>query len=389
MPKNYQITQFDQPLCLGGQVSFELNGEQRTVRLNRIHLEEDVGKNTHFDTSSGVDYNRAGTPLMEIVTEADLHSEEEAFAYLQALKEILEYGGVSNCNLEEGNIRCDVNTSVAPKGSETLGVKTEVKNMNTFKGVRDALGYEIRRQKREVATGGTIVQTTIRWDDVTGKTSAMRSKEYAHDYRYFPDPDLMPIVLDESYVDELRTNLPELPAARRTRYIEDFGLPEYDAGVLVANRDVAEFFEATTKHCSNRKVASNFVMGDMMRMLNEQELSVGDIAITPEALGGLVQLFDDKKVNNQGAKTIFEALFAHGGDPGKIAEEKDLIQKSDAGDIEPFVLQVIDEHAGPVADYQNGKEAALQFLVGQVMRLSRGKANPQVVAGIFKEKLGA
>jgi len=388
MPKNYQITQYDQPLCLGGQVVYSLDGVERVVRLNRIHLEEDVGKNTHFENSSGVDYNRAGTPLMEIVTEADLHSAEEAFAYLQALKEILSYAGVSHCNLEEGNMRCDVNISVAPKGSDKLGVKTELKNMNTFRGVRDAATYEIKRQKREVSVGGTIQQTTIRWDDTTGKTSAMRSKEYAHDYRYFPDPDLMPIVLTDEEVDALRSALPEMPAQRRERYVQELGLPAYDADVLVADREISDFFEQTATLCGNAKSASNFLMGDMMRMLNDQERSINSVAISPESLAELIKLFDAKKVNNQGAKEVFEVLFEKGGDALEIAKELGKIQTSDTGSIEPFVAQVIEEHPGPVSDYQGGKDAALQFLVGQVMRLSRGKANPQVVGDLFKDKLG-
>lgn len=387
MPKNYQITQFDQPLCLGGGVDIEVDGVKKRIRLNRIHLEEDVGKNTHYDNGSGVDYNRAGTPLMEIVTEPDIASPEEAFAYLVALKQILSYGDVSGCNLEQGNMRCDVNSSVAPRGSDTLGVKTEIKNMNTFKGVRDALAHEIKRQIREVKGGGVIRQETRRWDDLAGQTASMRAKEYAHDYRYFPDPDLMPIVLTTEKVDAIRASLPELPAARRARYVSDLGLPEYDAGVLVADKAVADFFEATVDISGDAKTCSNFIMGELMRLLNEREVELVDTKLTPESLAGLVLLSNAKKVNNQGAKAIFEKIFDEGGDPAAIAQVEDLVVEAEDV-IAPLIEQVIQEHSGPVADFKSGKAAALQFLVGQVMRLSRGKANPQAVSEELARKLG-
>jgi aspartyl-tRNA(Asn)/glutamyl-tRNA(Gln) amidotransferase subunit B len=386
MPKNYQITQFDQPICLGGGVDIEVDGVKKHIRLNRIHLEEDVGKNTHYESGSGVDYNRAGTPLMEIVTEPDISSAEEAFAYLVALKQILSYGDVSGCNLEQGNMRCDVNTSVAPRGSDTLGVKTEIKNMNTFKGVRDALAYEAKRQIREVNDGGAIRQETRRWDDVVGKTASMRAKEYAHDYRYFPDPDLMPIVLTTDQVEAIRAGLPELPAARRVRYVSELGLPEYDASVLVTDMAVANFFEATAALSGDAKTSSNFIMGELMRLLNEREIALGDTKLTPENLAALIKLSKAKQVNNQGAKAIFEKLFDAGGDPLAIAKADDLLVENEDV-IAPLLDQVIQEHAGPVADYRSGKEAALQFLVGQVMRLSRGKANPQAVSEELARKL--
>ena len=387
MPKNYQITQYDQPLCIGGHVSIEVDGVVRDVQLNRIHLEEDVGKNTHLASSSGVDFNRAGTPLMEIVTEADMHNADEALAYVVALKQILEYGGVSDCNLEEGNVRCDVNTSVAKKGATELGVKTEIKNMNTFKGIHRALSYEIQRQIKVLEAGGEIIQETRRWDDEAEVTQSMRTKEYAHDYRYFPDPDLMPIVLTQEQVDVWGAELPELPQARKARFEADLGLPAYDAEVLVADKEIADFFEGVVKVCGNAKAASNWVMGEVLRALSEGEKTLSDAAITVEGLGGLIELVDKKVLNGPKAKEVFAILFEEGGEAQAIVDAKGLAQVSDSGAIDAFVDQAIAENPGPVADFQGGKEAALQFLVGQVMRFSRGKANPQMAGEAIKAKL--
>lgn len=387
MPKNYQITQYDQPLCLGGELSFEVDGKEHTVRINRIHLEEDVGKSTHLRGASGIDYNRAGTPLMEIVTEADIHSADEAFGYLTALKRILQYGGVSDCNLEMGNIRCDVNISVAEEGGP-LGTKAELKNMNTFRGVHRALQYEIKRQTRAVEAGEVLVQETRRWDDDQGTSSSMRTKEDAHDYRYFPDPDLAAIVLTEEQVDAWRAELPELPTAREKRFQEEYGLPEYDASVLVADVEVAEYFESTVKAAKgNAKGASNWIMTEVMRVLSDKDQSPSDLKVTPEALGALIALVDAKTVNGPKAKDVFAILVEEGGDPAKVVEEKGWAQVSDTGAIEAFVDQVIEENPGPVEDYKGGKTAALQFLMGQVMRLSKGKANPKVVSELLKERL--
>jgi len=389
MPKNYQISQYDQPLCLGGQVPITLDGAPRAVPLTRIHLEEDVGKNNHFETSSGVDFNRAGAPLMEIVTEPALRSADEAFAYLLALKEILEYGGISECNLEQGQMRCDINCSVRPVGQTHLGVKTEIKNMNTFKGVHRALSYEIQRQIETLRAGGVIVQETRRWDDDAGVTLSMRSKESAHDYRYFPEPDLLPVELDEATLAAWRAGLPELPRARRERFQRDFSLPEYDAGVLSADRAVGDFFEATVRAGGAPKSASNWVMTELLRLLPEKEITLPQCRVTPEALAGLISLVDRKIINQPTAKDVFAVLFEAGGVPEQIVREKGWAQVSDAGAVDEWAAQAIDANPRSVADFRAGKAAALQHLVGQVMRFSKGKANPQLAAAALRAKLGA
>ncbi len=388
MPKNYQISQYDKPLCLGGQVAIEVGGQARSIGLTRIHLEEDVGKNMHFAGASGVDFNRAGHPLMEIVTEPAMTSPEEAHAFLLALRQILRYAGVSDCNLEEGNMRCDVNCSVRPEGQVALGTKTELKNLNTFKGVFNALRYEIRRQIEVVTAGGRVVQETRRWDPDAGRTHGMRSKEDAHDYRYFPEPDLMPVVLDPVTVDAWRTGLPELPRDKRRRFVDDYGLPEYDAGVLAAARDIADFFEATVRDGAVAKTASNWIMTEVMRVLAERETDIGALALTPAALAGLIAMVESKAINAPTAKDVFAVLVERGGDAATIVREKGLTQVSDTGAIEALVDQAMAENPKSVDDFRAGKAAAAKFLIGQVMRLSRGKANPSLVNEILQRKLG-
>ncbi|MCC5842724.1 MAG: Asp-tRNA(Asn)/Glu-tRNA(Gln) amidotransferase subunit GatB [Verrucomicrobia bacterium] len=385
MPKNYQITQYDQPLCLGGGIEIEVNGVKRFIRINRIHLEEDVGKSTHLRGASGIDYNRAGTPLMEIVTEPDLHNEDEAFAYLTALKRILQYGGVSDCNLEEGNIRCDINVSVAEAGADVLGVKAEIKNMNTFRGVHRALAYEVRRQIKAVGAGERLVQETRRWDDEQGVTRSMRTKEDAHDYRYFPDPDLARIRLTEAEIEGWRAELPELPAKRQARFVEEYGLSDYDAGVLVADKGIADYFEAAAG--KNPKAAANWVMTEVMRVLSESDLEIGDFPVPTAGLSALIALVDKGTLNSTKAKEVFAVMLKEGGDPAKIVEARGMAQVSDTGAIEGFVNEVIDENGKVVDDYRSGKESALQFLMGQVMKKSRGKANPPMVLDLLKQKL--
>jgi len=387
MPKNYQISQYDKPLCIGGSVDIEIGGTIKTIGVTRIHLEEDVGKNMHFQSTSGVDFNRAGVPLMEIVSEPEISSPEEAFAYLQALKQILLYAGVSDCNLEEGNVRCDVNCSVRPEGQKELGVKAEIKNLNTFKGVLNSLKYEVERQVETIKAGGKIHQETRRWDTDAGVTIAMRSKEYAHDYRYFPEPDLLPVVLSSEQVAEWKSGLPELPRDRRGRFVKEYGIPEYDAAVLTAEMDVAGYFEQAARLSSNPKLVSNWIMTEMMRLLSEKGMAIKDVAVTPAALAGLVKLVDDKVINSNSAKQVFAELFEKGGDPVKIVGKKGLVQVSDSGAIEKFVDQAIEESPKSVEDYLRGKAAAAKFIVGQVMKLSRGRANPQLVASILEEKL--
>lgn len=385
MPKNYQITQYDQPLCLGGGIEIEVNGVKRFIRINRIHLEEDVGKSTHFRGASGIDYNRAGTPLMEIVTEPDLHNEDEAFAYLTALKRILQYGGVSDCNLEEGNIRCDINVSVAEKDAKELGVKAEIKNMNTLRGVHRALAYEVRRQVKAVSAGETLVQETRRWDDEQGVTRSMRTKEDAHDYRYFPDPDLARIRLSREEIEAWRAELPELPAKRQARFVSEYGLPDYDAGELVADKAVADYFEAAAG--KNPKAAANWVMTEVMRVLSEREVDVTKFPVPAEGLCQLIALVDKGTLNSTKAKEVFAVMLEEGGEPAKIVEARGMAQVSDSGAIEGFVNEVIDENAKVVDDYRSGKDSALQFLMGQVMKKSLGKANPPMVLDLLKQKL--
>ncbi len=387
MPKNYQISQYDQPLCLGGTLEIECGGARKTVHLTRIHLEEDVGKSMHVRDLSSLDFNRAGHPLMEVVTEPDLNSPDEALAFLQALKPILQYGGISPCNLEEGNLRCDVNCSLRPAGQAALGVKTEIKNLNTFKGVFQALQHELGRQARLLEGGGTVIQETRRWDGDRGVTESMRSKEEAHDYRYFPDPDLAPVVLAPEQVAAWKAGLPELPRQRRARLARQYGLPEYDAQVLAADKDLADFFEDTCRHTPHAKSVSNWLMTEMLRLLAEQGLAVRQAAIRPEALATLVRMTADQVVNSNTAKEIFAELFARGGDPERVVRDKGLAQVSDGAALEALVDQVLAAQAKSAADFRAGKQAALQFLIGQVMRASKGKAHPGRVQDLLRKRL--
>ena len=387
MPKNFQISQFDHPLCVGGEIPIESEVKGKAIRLTRIHLEEDVAKNTHHDRHSSIDFNRAGTPLMEIVTEPDMESANEALAFLQALKQALAYGEISDCNLEEGNIRCDINCSVRPVGQSELGAKTEIKNMNTFKGVHRALSYEIRRQISERQKGRTIVQETRRWNEEDGMTHGMRSKEDAHEYRYFPEPDLVPVILSQTEIDRIRASLPELPQHRRIRLVQEYGIPEYDAEVLASDRAAADFFEAAAKVSRNYKSASNWVMTEILRVLSENRIEIEHVKVTPEALGKLIQLVDRGVINRPAAKTVFQGLLEEGGDPEAVVKAKGLAQVSDIESIEAIAQTAIDENPSSVEDYQAGTKKALQHLVGQVMRLSKGKANPQIVMEILRKKL--
>jgi len=386
--KNYQISQYDQPLCEGGQLEIQLKDRTKIVRITRIHLEEDVAKNTHYADGSGIDFNRGGTPLMEIVTEPEMENEDEAFAFLTALKQILSYANISDCNLEQGNIRCDINSSVRATKESPLGTKVEIKNMNTFRGAHRALAYEIQRQIREVQRGKVIPQETRRWDDDAGSSSSMRTKEYAHDYRYFPEPDLLPVELTASQVKAWKSTLPEMPAARRERMVKEYDIPEYDAGVLAAERQVADFFEDAAKLSGKGKAVSNWMMSEMMRMLSATGIEIGQVKITPAALADLVKLVEAKTINQPAAKEVFAVLFEKGGDPNQIVKEKGLVQVSDTGALQGMVDQVIKEHDRSVQDFKAGKEAALQFLIGQVMRISKGKANPQIAKELLTKTIG-
>ncbi len=387
MPKNYQISQYDRPLCEGGSLAIDCDGTEKTVRITRIHLEEDVGKSVHLSGCSGVDFNRAGHPLMELVTEPDIESPAQAQAFLRTLRQMLRYIGVSDCNLEDGNMRCDVNCSVRPEGRESLGTKTELKNLNTLKGVFSALTYELARQKRECEAGRPIIQETRRWDPDAQCTVSMRSKEDAHDYRYFPEPDLMPVVLAPEMVEQWRLALPELPREKCRRFRDAYNLPDYDAAVLSADAGTAAFFEAVAAACANPKAASNWVMTEVLRVLTVRECDIGQLPLTPEALGGLIRLVDAGTLNGPSAKAVFEVLVEQGGDPACIVREKGLTQVSDSGALETLVDQALAANPKSVADYRAGREAAAKFLMGQVMRLSRGKANPQLVGQVLEARL--
>jgi aspartyl-tRNA(Asn)/glutamyl-tRNA(Gln) amidotransferase subunit B len=388
MPKNYQISQYDMPLCTGGAVEFTVDNAVKTVRLVRIHLEEDVGKNLHFQSVSGIDFNRAGVPLMEIVTEPDMHSHEDAYAFLTALKQILQYIGVSDCNQEQGNIRCDVNCSIRREDSTTLGVKTEIKNLNTFKGVYKALEYELARQRRIVESGGKIIQETRRWDPDAGITVEMRSKEFAHDYRYFPEPDLCPVVISSETIESLRKTLPEHPEQRRKRLIQQYGLPEYDAGVISAERMIADFFEETVRYSVNPKLASNWIMTDVLRKQTETRKSVKESCVTPQKLAELIRLQEQGTVSSSAAKQIFEAMWNQDKSPSLLLQEMGLTQVSDMQALEALADMIIRANAKSVADYKAGKKSALKHLIGCAMRESKGKANPRILTEIFEKKLG-
>jgi aspartyl-tRNA(Asn)/glutamyl-tRNA(Gln) amidotransferase subunit B len=389
MSKDYQISQSAHPLCLGGGVLIETPEGPKRVRINHIHLEEDAAKINHYARFSGVDFNRCGTPLMEIVSEPDLASPDEAMAYLQALKQILVYAGVSDCNLEEGNMRSDVNISVRPEGQEALGTKVEIKNMNTFKGIHAAATYEAERQIRVLTRGGTLVQETRRWDPDQGETQSMRGKENAHDYRYFPEPDLVPVALTEEQVEAWRKELPELPAARRERMMAEYGIPAYDAGVLADAKENADFFEAAARACRPGlgKTVSNWFMTEVMRLLSETGRAIGGCALTPGALAELMALADEGLINGPTAKELLPELFEKGGSPRAIVAERGLAQVSDASALEGFIAEVFAANAKSVADYRAGKKAAAGFLVGQVMKLSKGKADPKQVGRLVAEKL--
>jgi aspartyl-tRNA(Asn)/glutamyl-tRNA(Gln) amidotransferase subunit B len=387
MPKNYQITQYDQPSAVRGWVDFEFEGAIQRVRITRAHLEEDVGKSMHFAQTSGVDFNRAGVPLLEIVSEPDIKSADMAYAYLNALKDILVFGGVSDCDMEKGMVRCDVNVSVRPCGTSQLGAKIEIKNMNSFSGVRRALEYEIQRQISVLKSGGQLVQSTRRWDDQTGVTEEMRTKEYAHDYRYFPDPDLMAFVPGEQWVNEVRKCMVELPLARKQRFLRDYKLPPGDAQVFVDDVPLGDYFELVARHTSNPKGAANWVINNMRALMAQTGTALKDIRFKPEAIGELVALVDQGKISSKSAQEVFAEMFLTGESPSAIVDRKGLVQVSDIEVVEAFCDQAIAANPGPVADFKAGKAAALNFLKGQVMKLSRGRANPALVGEILEKKL--
>ena len=393
LPKAYQISQYELPLSEHGQIAFALDGTERRVGIRRVHLEEDTGKLVHAGImeaaeSSLVDYNRCGVPLMEIVSEPDIRTPEEAAEYLRQLRAILVYLGVCDGNMEEGSFRCDANVSVRPVGTAALGTKVEVKNMNSFKNVQRALEYEIRRQIRALKEGEALVQETRLWNADREITLSMRSKEYAHDYRYFPDPDLMPLVVDPSWIEEIRRTLPELPEAKRRRFAQEHGLPDYDAGVLTASRDLAAYYEACVRVHSDPKAVSNWVMVELLGRLNKDGKDIRQSPIPPERLGALLDLLAKGTISGKMAKEFFDEMYASGADPADIVKTKGG-QITDTGELEGIVADVISKNPGPVAEYRAGKETAFNFLVGQVMKATKGKANPKLVTEILKKILQA
>lgn len=387
VPKNYQITQYDKPSTINGSVDFEFNGSISRVRITRAHLEEDVGKNFHFDRSSGVDFNRAGVPLMEIVSEPDITSAEMAYEYLNALKDILMYGGVSDCDMEKGMVRCDVNVSVRPKGETKLGAKIEIKNMNSFSGVRRALEHEIRRQINVLQSGGKLFQETRRWDEPAGITESMRSKEEAHDYRYFPEPDLMPFIPTEHWLADVRKRIVELPLARKQRFMARYQLPAPDAQTFVYDIALADYFEAAAKDSKNPKAVANWIINNLRARLTDTQTALDDVKIKPTDIQELISLVEGGRISSKIAQEVFAEMFATGEPAGKIVEQKGLAQVSDTAAIERYCDEVIAANPRSAGDFKSGKAAALNFLKGQVMKASQGKANPNLVGQILERKL--
>ena len=389
LPKAYQISQFDQPLCEHGYVEIETSEGKKKIRLTRIHIEEDAGKLNHDDLGGGslVDLNRAGVPLIEIVSEPDLRTAEEVEQYLRKLKSILEYIEVSDCKMQEGSFRADVNVSVRKIGSKEFGTRTEMKNMNSFRSIVRAIEYEAQRQIDVLEDGGKIDQETLRWDDVSGKTFSMRDKEDAQDYRYFPDPDLVAIKLSEEYIENIRQGLPELPESRKKRYLEEFKLSEKDANIIIASKYLSNLFEEATKISGNAKAVNNWIISDISRILNEKELEPNEIPFTSEQLANLVILIDKGTISSSIGKKVLEELFENPREPQKIIEEKGWAQISDEGAIKEVVLKILEANPQSVADYKAGKDRALGFLVGQAMKETKGKANPQMLNQMFLENL--
>ncbi|WCJ58966.1 Asp-tRNA(Asn)/Glu-tRNA(Gln) amidotransferase subunit GatB [Fontisphaera persica] len=389
MPKNYQITQYDLPSTRQGYLDFEFEGRVVRVRITRAHLEEDVGKSFHFERFSGVDFNRAGVPLLEIVSEPDLSSADMAYAYLNALKETLIQGGISDCDMEKGMVRCDVNVSLRPRGATTLGAKIEIKNMNSFSGVRRALEYEIQRQMDVLAAGGTLRQETRRWDDVAGITEPMRTKEEAHDYRYFPEPDLMPLAPTEAWMAEVRARLVELPLARKQRFMREYQLPASDAETFKNDKPLADYYERLAVQTPHKKTLANWVINNLRAQMSATGTGLEQLRFTPAALLKLVDLVETGKLSSKAAQEVFGEMFQTGQDPAHIMEQKGLVQVSDAAALEALCEQAIAENPRAVADYRAGKAAALNALKGCVMKLSKGKANPAVAGEILERKLKA
>lgn len=389
LAKNYQISQYDLPLCHDGHLEIDVNGETKRIGITRAHLEEDTARNTHTvaGRESGVDFNRCGVPLLEIVTEPDIRTADEAYAYLTSLRQILQYLDVSDCNMEEGSIRAEANISIRPVGTEAFGTKTEVKNVASFSGTQKAIEFEIKRQAKILDEGGTVEQITLGWDADRGVTVPQRSKESAHDYRYFPEPDLTPIVVDEVWENRLRESMPELPQARRARFIGEHGLSEYDAGVLTSEKDGADFFEAVVAAGAPGKQAANWIMGDLQALLTEGQRAIGAIPMTPAHLAEMIGLIEDGTISGKIAKELLPEMCETGKAPGEMVKEKGLAQISDQSALEQVAADLIAANPGPAEDFRNGKDKALGFFVGQMMKATKGQANPKLANEIMRKLL--
>ncbi|KKD47682.1 Asp-tRNA(Asn)/Glu-tRNA(Gln) amidotransferase subunit GatB [Listeria seeligeri] len=387
-PKAYQISQFDKPIGEHGWIEIEVGGKKKKIGITRLHLEEDAGKNTH--TSHGyslVDINRQGTPLIEIVSEPDIRSAEEAYAYLEKLKSIIQYTGVSDVKMEEGSMRCDANISIRPIGQEEFGVKTELKNLNSFNNVRKGIEYEEKRQAEVLLSGGIIEQETRRFEEATGKTSLMRIKEGSDDYRYFPEPDLVDLFIDDAWKERIRAEIPELPDKRQIRYINDLGLPAYDAMVLTLTKEMSDFFEATIKAGADAKQASNWLMGEVSAYLNAEQKELHETGLTPANLAGMINLIEAGTISSKIAKKVFRELALNGGDAEQVVKDKGLVQISDEGALRTIIGEILDNNEQSITDYKNGKDRAVGFLVGQVMKATKGQANPPMVNKLLLEEM--
>lgn len=386
-PKAYQISQFDQPIGENGWIDIEVNGETKRIGITRAHLEEDAGKLTHKNGYSLVDLNRQGTPLIEIVSEPDIRTPEEAYAYLEKLRSIIQYIEVSDVKMEEGSMRCDANISIRPYGQDEFGTKTELKNLNSFTFVKKGLEYEEKRQEQVILSGGVINQETRRFDETTGTTKLMRVKEGSDDYRYFPEPDIVPMIISDEWMEEVRKTIPELPDARQRRYQEELGLPAYDAHVLTLTKEMSDMFEQTVSLGADPKLASNYLMVDVNAYLNKVQQELKDTALTAEGLAGMIKLITDGTISSKIAKKVFAELIEHGGDAAQIVKEKGLVQVSDSGQLLAWVNEALDNNPKSIEDYKNGRDRAIGFLVGQIMKASKGQANPQMINKMLLEEI--
>jgi aspartyl/glutamyl-tRNA(asn/gln) amidotransferase, B subunit len=386
-PKAYQISQFDQPIGENGWIDIEVNGETKRIGITRAHLEEDAGKLTHKNGYSLVDLNRQGTPLIEIVSEPDIRTPEEAYAYLEKLRSIIQYIEVSDVKMEEGSMRCDANISIRPYGQDEFGTKTELKNLNSFTFVKKGLEYEEKRQEQVILSGGTIEQETRRFDETTGATKLMRVKEGSDDYRYFPEPDIVPMIISDEWMEEVRKTIPELPDARQKRYQEELGLPAYDAHVLTLTKEMSDMFEKTVSLGADPKLASNYLMVDVNAYLNKVQKELSETKLTAEGLAGMIKLITDGTISSKIAKKVFAELIEHGGDAEKIVKEKGLVQVSDSGQLLAWVNEALDNNPKSIEDYKNGRDRAIGFLVGQIMKASKGQANPQMINKMLLEEI--